>query len=424
MSYTAKVCRIQNVRPHPNADRLKLCTVAGHQIVVGLEQEEGELGVFFEADGQLSEEMCAANDLIERKNPDTGEREGGYFAKNRRVRAQNLRGEKSEGYWTSLDSLKWTKFDVSKLPEGYEFTELNGKPVCNKYVTPATLRAMKQGQSAKRINRCFAEHVDTKQLRFMINDLNPTDTFWITLKMHGTSGRTGLVLEETPAPTSFWQRIKQRQWKPRSEWKYLMGTRHVILADHTVTGYYGSQEFRWNAAEPIIKGGLKKGEVIYYELVGYTTDNQPLMFHDTEKISALKKKYGKTMVYSYNQPEGTCGLYVYRITRVNEDGDAIELPWLQVKARCEELGLKHVPEMGVHNGKRVEELGTQALNEYVESLIDGPDPVAPDKHIREGIVLRTEGVHTRFYKSKGFDFKMLEGIIKEKEDYVDMEEAS
>jgi hypothetical protein len=59
MSYTAVVTAVQT-RPHPGADRLQLGTVAGSQVVVGLETVDGSLGVFFPTDGHL---MCEANNL-------------------------------------------------------------------------------------------------------------------------------------------------------------------------------------------------------------------------------------------------------------------------------------------------------------------------------------------------------------------------
>ena len=137
MIYEAKITKLVNVRPHPNADRLQLATVSGYQIVVGLENYEGQLGIFFPCDGQLSQEYAESNDLIERKDPVTGERAGGYFSANRRVRSQRLRKEKSDGFWATLDTLAFTKVDPSSLTEGMVFDTLNGVPICNKYYTPA-----------------------------------------------------------------------------------------------------------------------------------------------------------------------------------------------------------------------------------------------------------------------------------------------
>lgn len=51
--YQAIVSSLKNVREHPNADRLKLADIRGVQVVVGLNAQEGDLGIFFPEDGRL-----------------------------------------------------------------------------------------------------------------------------------------------------------------------------------------------------------------------------------------------------------------------------------------------------------------------------------------------------------------------------------
>ena len=41
----------------------------------------------------------------------------------------------------------------------------------------------------------FKEHADTEQLAYNLNAFKPGDTCYITLKMHGTSGRTANAIE-------------------------------------------------------------------------------------------------------------------------------------------------------------------------------------------------------------------------------------
>jgi hypothetical protein len=418
--YSAIVCKV-NTRPHPNADRLLLGTAHGYQVVVGLDTQDGELGVFFAADGQLSEQMCEANDLIGYTDPETGERKGGFFAKNRRVRSQKFRGEKSDGYWTSLSSLSWTGANLSDLREGDQFTELNGLPVCNKYFTPATLRAMKGGTPAtKRENICFAKHIDTKQLKHEISNVPTNSVIYTTEKLHGTSGRFGYVMDETPLPRKWYQKLARRPGKVQRGYKHLMGTRNVVMADRKHEGFYGSEEFRWQACEKL-EGNLHKGEVVYFELVGYTTTGAAIMGqHHTSELKDIKKKYGEIIEYSYGQPLGTCGLYVYRITRVNEDGVVTELPWLQVKERCNQLGVQHVPELA----SPIWYTGDEAqLSVMAEALNEGPSTL-DERHIREGVVLRVENSDTLWLKSKSFTFGVLEGYLKNSDEYVDTEEVA
>lgn len=417
MSYSAVVARI-STRPHPNADRLLLGTCLGYQVVVGLDTQDGELGVFFASDGQLSEEMCAANDLIGYIDPETGEKKGGFFPKNRRVRAQRFRGEKSDGYWTQLSSLSWTGVDVSRLAEGDQFTELNGVPICNKYYTPATLKAMRSGGLQRRENHLFAKHADTAQLKHEISYIPANTVYYITEKLHGTSGRFGYVLEEKPV-RSWWRKLLRKP-KVVSEYSHLVGTRNTILKDHTQAGFYGNEEFRWNAVQKL-ENNLHKGEILYFELVGYTTTGAPIMgAQDTSEMKELKKRYGPQMIYKYGQVEGTCELYVYRITRVNEDGNVLELSWPQVKARCSELGIKHVPEI---DGPDVYYGEPKVLLAAAEDYMEGSSTL-DESHIREGVVIRTDGADVKFYKAKSFDFGLLEGYLKQSDDYVDAEEIS
>lgn len=446
MTYKAIVASIKT-RKHPNADRLKLADAAGTSVVVGLDNYDGELGILFPTDGQLSLEFCEANDLIGTKDPETGERKGGYFDHKRRVKTQRFRGERSEGYWTTLDSLAFTGYDISKLKEGDEFDELNGIKLCNKYLTPATLRAMKGG-TARRKNEWFPQHVDTENIKYHKYEIEAGSLCTITLKMHGTSARVAHVLDEVETPLNWWRKLLRRKPKTEVKWSHLVGSRRVILKDPTNTegGYYGDEGFRWKAAESILPH-LRKGEIIYGELVGYLPDGHPLMgSQDTAPLKELKKKYGPKMTYSYGLPEGECKFYVYRICVITEDKHLVDYSWNQVKARATQLGLEHVPEImspvilryeaSINSDPRLkdkdfdptiilkEEL-QQRVIDTAEILAVGEDPIGKS-HIREGVVVRLDKPNgdVVFLKNKSFEFGVLEGYIKQSEDYVDMEEAS
>lgn len=428
--YEAIVCRLENVRKHPNADRIKLADANGFQVVVGLDSQDGDLGVFFPSDGQLSEEMCKANDLVGYTDPITHERRGGYFPKSRRVRSQNFRGEKSEGYWTPVSAFDFV--GKINLNEGDKFTELNGIPICNKYYTPATLRQMASASTKPRKdNKCFAKHVDTVQIKY-VDSIPEGSILYFTEKLHGTSGRVGRVIEDVPVKRNVLDRILRRT---RTEKKYvtLIGTRNTVLGE-SATGFYGNEQFRRDSVESF-KDKLHKGEVVYYELVGYTTTGSLIMgAQDTSSLKdkTIVKRFGPKMIYKYGQPEGTCGLYVYRITRTDEDGNAIDLSWPQVKKRAGELGIKTVPELDdipwvfgeILSADWTETVDMDLVNDYLSNKMEGSSKL-DDTHIREGVVMRIENEYgTTFVKSKSFTFGLLEGYLKDSDDYVDLEEAS
>lgn len=453
MSYSAIVARV-HTRPHPNADRLQIGTCAGHQVVVGLDTQDGELGVFFPCDGQLSEPMVRANNLYSKSALDKlgiayePDQKFGFFSEKRRVRSQAFRGVKSDGFWVPLTYFTWTdavidimsdpppgmdEFLLLGLNEGDEFTTLKGHEICCKYETPATRRAREQGTIGRkqRENRCFPKHDVTKKFKYVANSIPAGAVLYLTEKLHGTSGRFGRVLDDVEVP--WWKALVNLCWPgtfAEREYRYLNGSKNVILEKTTGEGYYGTNEFRHAAIKDVT---LHKGEILYYELVGFVDDHRGIM--GAQPITAeIRKHYendpllrGSLMDYRYGCAPGQCDLYVYRIVRMNEDGNGIDLSWPQVKQRCAELGLKTVPE--VATGGCVFDGDISALTTVVEDLAgDGEHAMESTldvSHIREGVVLRVESAFgTEFIKHKSWLFGVLEGYIKDVDTYVDTEEVA
>lgn len=408
-NHKAIVVALKNVRPHSNADRLKLATVCGCQIIVGINNNEGELGVFFPEGVRLSEEFATINDLIRRKD-DQGRPAGGMFDKNCRVRCQSFRGEKSEGFWIPVASLKYTGV---KPTEGDAFDTLNGKEICRKYIprhNPAsTAKKRTRGQTLM-----FNKHFDTHQLRVNYDSIPTNKLVVVTLKVHGTSQRVGRVLE--PKRGNWLQKAWWSITGNTYSWQYLVGTRNVICGNEGGNPYH-SQSFRDRAAAPFVDN-LRKGEVVYYEVVGYEDADKPIMpGSDTNELSKESQKlYGKRVEYTYGcsglstekDPHGQFDIYVYRITMVNEDGNSYDLIWEDVKSRCDQLGVKHAIEMDqfIINDR----FGSiDKFREYVETVTEGQDLVCPNQP-REGVCVRVEGNPIKIFKNKSFDFKTLEGI--------------
>lgn len=426
MSYKAIVTRVAT-RPHPNADRLQLGTCHGNQVVIGKEIIDGTLGLFFPTDGQISEEFAKANDLIRRKD-ENGNPAGGMFDENRRVRSQKLRGEKSDGFWVELTSLS-SFGDISTLKEGDTLDEFNGTKICQKYFSKKTreARGNKIQKKKKPDPVMFHKHIDTEQFRFYADKITPNSFFAITLKVHGTSQRSGLVLDfDEP---NLWEKLLMRINKnyeiKRKVWKEVIGSRNVVLSQtREAGGFYGTDEFRYQAHDRHFKNNMKKGETFYYEIVGWVNKDMPIMNPaDTTKLKdkEFTKKYGDKMFFSYGCAVGTFDVYLYRITMTNEDGFSTDYSWDQVCARARELGVKTVPELarGMYFGD------PQSLRELVEELTEGDDLI-DSRHIREGVVIRVQSeghFEPSWYKNKSHTFGVLEGYIKDAE-VVDLEEIS
>jgi len=444
MSYKAIVTRLKNVRPHPNADRVQLATCHGNQVVIGLDSQEEHWGVYFPCDGQLSHEFCHANNLYRKAELNKfPEEKGGMFDENRRVRAQRFRGEISDGFWVPLHYFGFIM--VSGLDvEGFEFDEWQGVPICSKYINPATARIARENQGKKARNAktsvMFKEHFDTAHFGKNLHEFGEGQTIIVTEKLHGTSGRIGYV--QVDKELSLLEKIAKfiGVKVQETEWKYLNGTRRVVLEETSGTQYH-DPTIR-DKAFKLFNGNLRKGETVYFEIVGYESTGASIMPSvDTKGLGDknFTKIYGEKMPFSYGCNDTQSRVYVYRMTLSNEDGQTIDYAWNDVVKRCKELGVDHVPHFYTTSWEKIEldlrnqeaipqetELDDRDIREHfsktIESLGSGPSSL-DSRHIKEGVCVRIEGgLNNKTYKFKSFEFKVLEGIIKDS-GVVDAEEA-
>lgn len=470
--HVAYVVQIKELNKHPNADRLQIATIFGASVIVDLSVKIGDLGVYFPIDLQLSEEYCKINDLVRRKD-ENGNPAGGYLDPNKRnIRAMRFRGSPSEGLFMPLETLKYT--GKTQFEVGEKFDNVEGHEICRKYIPrgnpkdPTRKLGNKSRKKKAPIAPLFAEHADTEQLAYNIDAFRSGDQIEITLKMHGTSARTGYLpkfvkyyhkipfirklanLKEAPKGKFAYELYQKAidMCVPQYDWGYVSGTRRVVLNDFE-GGFYGDNSFREPHAK-FFEGKLLKGETVYYEIVGFTTSGTPIMSAvNNNKISdkEFSKYYGPTTIFSYGcAPEPVyehsphpCGetckvvvpqsdFYVYRMTMTNEDGDIVEYTPDYMRYRCEQIGAKTVPVFWkgyipeIHDETDSLTPGDY-IKEIAEKYYDGPDPIGTT-HVREGVVVRIVN-KPRFtaYKHKNFNFKVLEGIAKDLAAEPDMEEA-
>lgn len=436
------IVQVKDLRPHTNADRLQILRVFEEDVIVGLDTHVGDMGIYFPCDLQLSEKFCAVNDLVRRKD-ENGNDVGGYMDPDKRnVKAIRLRGEKSNGLYLNITSLA-DFCNISELKVGDQITVLNGEEICRKYIPKVKSPGEWHAHAPKKIkvNICptFKEHIDTEQVAYNLDKFHNGDEIQLTLKMHGTSGRTG-HLPILHTKRTILDKILRRHGKDYYEYGYITGTRRVVLDGKRSGGYYDSDEFRYAMANKFADK-LPKGFVVYYEIVGFQGPNGAPIMSEVQnskiKDKEFTKQYGAVTTFSYGCRQDSsyeepvhdtgswapcCDIYIYRITMVNEDGDSVELSADQIHHYCDLWGVKYVPEferfvipMDVNPGEYVVR--------KIEQYYDGPDPVGKT-HIREGIVARIVN-RTKFevYKMKNHSFKVLEGIAKEEADAPDIEEV-
>ena len=455
MSYTGFVCQIKNLRDHPNADRLYLGECFGNTVAVSKDGYTADMiGVYFPTDGQLSMEFAKQNNLL-RLRDENGHSipGGGYMDPDKRnVTAIKLRGEKSDGLFLPLTCLDYCFEDgaTAHLKIGDTIDVVNGHDICTKYI-PRNSKRVGRPTDGNRTRKkrvplapLFVEHADTEQLAYNLGAFRSGDEVEITLKMHGTSQRTGFLPVFSGFRRTFWDKLFRRDGEPIYTYDIVTGTRRTVINGEE-GGYYGSNAFRMPHSE-LFRGKLWKGETVYYEVVGFTDTGVSIMSECSNKKLNDKefvKQYGETTTFSYGcERTGKRGfgiteekvpqsdIYVYRMTMTNEDGNVVEYTPDFMRYRCEQMGVKTVPVFwkgaipyteddldSATPGARVMMKDGENAGEWIKNIAeqyyDGPDPIGKT-HIREGVVVRILN-KPKFcaYKHKNFAFKCISGIIAE-----------
>jgi hypothetical protein len=391
----AVVVALENVRKHPNADRVQLATVVGDQVVVGLGAKDGDVMVYFSSNLVLSPGYLSANNLYSNPEMNVDETKKGYFGKSGRVRAQRFRGEMSHGFVAGLETLvicgAINFYDELELQPGEEFTHINGMQICEKYIVPVKSHGtIGSGKKVKKpVSDMFWKHWDTKHLLREKNRI-PNGIVYIEEKIHGTSARTANVLFKSQRP---WWKF----WAPKvtEEWRVVSGTRRVDNIAHHASGARGEIEKK-------IAPHLRKGEQAYYEIFGHDTTGKEIQSG-----------------FSYGCSGGKYRVILYRVTITTPDGYCVDLPREAVYRRADELGLERPPLLGV--GHYINDCIVDLFDsetwflEDFKQLAEGKSTLDANT-IREGIVVwfMTDEGNWSCLKLKSEEFLLKEDKQREK----------
>lgn len=212
-NYLAQVVKINNLRPHPNADRLKITTIQGNDVITGASLSIGDVVIYFPLEASLSRSYLSYSNSFEKKEDNRNPQVKGFFGKHGRVRAVKLRGTPSVGYIVPVSSLQeWLEhkkgvklsIDWEKLV-GTEFDYYDDIFICKKYTSvqernekQKTDRVQKKNEKvvkeSKLVENQFKLHSSTPQLGKNIHTVFPEDIISITAKLHGTSHVSSNVL--------------------------------------------------------------------------------------------------------------------------------------------------------------------------------------------------------------------------------------
>lgn len=410
-NYGASIVALKEFRPISGCDAIKGAIIYGNHVIVGANAVEGEAGVFFPVETQISKDFLSKHSLFRSADLNADKDKRGFFEDSGRVRAIKLRGAKSEGFFIPLSEVVWPA-GLLVPPIGSEFDTINGVEICKKYVPPASAsRAVPVVKIGKRMMQLvdtvargtFAFHEDTENLRRNADKIVSGERFTVTDKINGTSA----IFAHLPClrQLSWFERIKRALgfFVDEYEWGIVASSRRVVKSvsgkSRAEAGFYG--EDIWSVVAQEIGHKIPKGYSVYGEIVGFTPGGKAIQSG-----------------YSYGCGPREHKFFVYRVCVAALGGERVDLGRAQIEAFCKKAGLEPVPLLL----EAVLEFDSSETNDEVVSALDSQfvqgrecsyNPGKP----AEGIVVRLEN-EPKFtaYKLKNFDFLELESKALDKGD--------
>ncbi len=167
-SLIVEVSRIDQIAPHPNADKLELAQIKGWQCVVPKSKyKRGDLVTYVPIDSVLPIELSERIGVTK-------------YLSNGRVRCAKLRGEPSFGLIMDRENETWS--------EGTDVREHYG---ITKYVPPVKLTA----GDAEPEHPLFVGYTDVENMRNFPTIFTDGEEVIATEKIHGTNCRVGVIRE-------------------------------------------------------------------------------------------------------------------------------------------------------------------------------------------------------------------------------------
>lgn len=410
-NYAASVVRLPVLRTLENSDNLLGASLHGFQAIVDKSHNEGDLGIVFPAETQLSDEYCKYNSLYRHAEKNKDETAKGYLEDSRRVRAIKLRGNRSDCLFMPLSSLSFALDKSTDLKVGDTFDTLNGHEICKKYVirTKASSNQQKQVKKFVRVDPLlFPEHVDSENYWRNSDKIKPEREIIVTQKLHGTSARftNTKVLRKLKWHEKIVKKLGVKV--DEHEWDVVAGSRKVIKDPNNPDQNSFYTKDIWTDYLDRIKDIIPHQWVIYGELIGWVDETTPIQTN-----------------FTYDQAPGTNQLYIYRIATVNEKGLTVDLSWDQVKTFCWNNGLKYVPELWVGKHKDFNPdtwIDVRLADSWEYRSWGGSQPLhlSDNKLPDEGVCIRAEGLTPYILKAKSSGFLAHETKLLDK-NIVDIE---
>ncbi len=418
-NYTCQVIKLPIIQKVEGLDNLVKVNIQGNDCLIGKDSNPNELYLFFPAECQINNEFLKENNLYRENTLNKDTTKKGFFELNRRVKAIKFRGIISSGFVipiSSLDMKEITAKTFNNLEEGNEFNVIDDIELCKKYYKKVPGVKGFSNPRVKTIDNVidskFApEHVDTEHLLKNVHKLDLNDFVAISYKLHGTSARY------FHSPTK-----KVLNWKEKiakklginvitEEYNFVTASRRCLksigLKELPNKNHYFKSGDLWSeVGKEFFEGKLHKGEAVYCEIIGKTYAGE-----------AIQGGYS----YGFERPK----VYIYRISNINSNGLEIDLSYLQMKKRANDLGLECCPELYYGRLEDFLRLNDIPENEslenklnivFYENLLEKPS-ILDKSIVEEGFCVRKDNYpKPEIFKIKSKLFLLHEGKLADKEE--------
>ena len=273
-SLIVEICRIQEVLPHENADRLDIVGVKGWYCIVSKDSfKVGDECVYIPIDSILPEEVEMAifgdNSKIKLNKS--------------RVRTIKIRGSISQGLVVSPDLVG---INTAKYPVGSDVATVLNITKFEPLPNPRDKANQPSRKAKKYCNPNFTKYTDIENMKNFPNVFKESDHVYVSEKLHGTSFRCGWF--PTKANT-IWKKVLKFFGK-LPKWEFCFGSRNVQLQDRAKThsGYYKENIYLNMVNQYGLKDILGPCESAYGGVVGPGIQKKMPLFEIVAYKSNLK----------------------------------------------------------------------------------------------------------------------------------------
>lgn len=331
---------IEEIKPHPNADKLEIAVVGGWDIITGKgNYQVGDVVVHIQPDSMVPKKWADEWDVTQylswKKKAESG-----------RVRAAKLRQVVSFGFLVPNESGAELETD---LAEHYGIT---------KWEPPAPRGNSAEQGITRYVHPLLHGYTNIENLRNYKNKLDYDIHLVVTEKIHGMNSRVGWVRRTDHTYSDDGRNsasgIHFRNWRDEN-YEFVIGS-HKCQRDLENPGVFDTPY------------------QLHYDSLGYIFEMLAFKYDTIKSVIFFGEIYGagiQDLHYGQSQEKG------YRLFDISVNGEYLD--WTTLVELTSRFNVPLVPVLGQ---------GRFTFQELVE-LAQG-DTTLDDSHIREGIVVRPE----------------------------------